>query len=489
MRRWWLLLVVTAIVVACSDNGVEDEAAAHAEAEADQATAALELRSVARGMSVPLVVADPDDGTDRLFIVDQTGQILVLEDGSLAEEPFLDISERMVEIDPSYDERGLLGLAFHPGFSENGRFFVYYSAPLSDDAPDGWDHTSHISEFRVSNDSRTADMDSERVLMEVDQPYSNHNAGQIAFGPDRLLYIPLGDGGNAGDVDAEGEDLGRPEMGNAQTVETPLGSILRIDVDGQEPYEIPPDNVFANDDGVDEIYAYGFRNPYGLSFDLETGEMYVADAGQARYEEVSRVEPGGNHGWNIREGTHCFNPDDFLNPPDECPDTGPRGEPLIAPVVEYERGPESGSVVVPAVMYRGEGVPALQGRLVFGDYGSIRYLPTGVLYVATPEENGTWPIQHADVSIGGDQPADLERFLLGVDQDSQGRLYVLTTREGGPTGETGEVFLVDAARAEDESLWNNTVLIVAGVLMLLAAVAAALIWRRRRDQAPEAAEG
>ena len=439
MALRWVSLAIFAVCLL----GCDQDATTSTSAKAPPQGPEIRLESVAEGLTAPIGLTQPDDGSGRLFLIDQPGQIYVLEGGGLIAEPFINLSDQIVELDTDYDERGLLGLAFHPNYAENGRFFVYYSAVLREGAPEGWNHTSHISEFTVSDDPDRADLDSERIILQVDQPYSNHNAGQIGFGPDGYLYIPLGDGGNGGDTDREGEDLGRPEAGNAQTVENLLGSILRIDVNTGNPYGIPEDNVFAGEDeGADEIWAYGFRNPYGMSFDLQTGDMYVADAGQARYEEINLVEPGGNHGWNIKEGTHCFNSEDFLNPPKECPDIGSRGEPLIDPIIEYERGPESGSVVVPGVLYRGDDLPSLQGLMLFADYSSIRFLPTGILYTASPDDEGLWPIERVSVAASPDQAADLDRFVLGVYQDLSGDIYLMTTRRGGPSGTTGEVFAI-----------------------------------------------
>ncbi|MDD4455585.1 MAG: PQQ-dependent sugar dehydrogenase, partial [Candidatus Methanomethylophilaceae archaeon] len=264
------------------------------------------LELVAGGFTMPVALASPADGTGRLFVADLPGIIRVIDAGGLLlDEPFLDITGRVVGLRPGYDERGLLGLAFHPEFAENGRFFVYYSAPLRAGAPEGWDHTSQISEFAVSaGGENRADPDSERVILEVDQPQSNHNGGSIAFGPDGYLYIPLGDGGGARDVGP-----GHPPGGNGQDVETLLGKILRIDVDGPEPYGIPADNPFVGKPGRDEIYAYGLRNPWRMTFD-PGGEhrLFAADAGQYLWESVKMIVPGGNHGWNLREGNHAFDP-------------------------------------------------------------------------------------------------------------------------------------------------------------------------------------
>ena len=464
-------------------------AAAQPVEEGFPAGPSVEFRPVADGLVVPVHMAEPDDGTGRRFVVDQAGEIRILRgDDDLFDEPFLDLSDRIVQLDGNYDERGVLGLAFHPEYRDNGRFFVYYSAPLRDEAPEGWDHTSHLSEFRVSEDDpNVADPDSERIALQVDQPFSNHNAGHITFGPDGYLYVPLGDGGNGGDVDPDDDDRGRPPEGNAQTPSTLLGSILRIDVDGDEPYGIPDDNPFVGEDGfAPEIWAYGFRNPYGLSFDLETGDLYAADAGQALYEEASIVEPGGNHGWNIREGTHCFTPEDFLEPTGDCPETSDRGEPLVDPVVEYQRGPETGSVIVSGVRYRGDLTPELDGRFVFGDYARIRFEPDGVVYAASPGD-GLWEIERVRVAneLGGRSDGELHRFVLAVVQDLDGELYVLTTREGGPTGRTGEVLALvspDAPTDVASDPWWPWALSAVGLALLALVLTGALAWRRRRDE-------
>ena len=455
----------------------------------------IRLESVATGLGAPVYVAEPDDGTGRLFIVDQVGRIHVLgADGDLRGTPFLDLSDRIVDLEEGYDERGLLGLAFHPDYADNGRLFVYYSAPAREEAPDGWDHTSRVAEFRVSpDDPDRADPDSERLVMAVDQPFPNHNGGHIAFGHDGYLHIPLGDGGNGGDIDPAGEDLGRPERGNGQALSTLLGAILRVDVDGDgdRTYEIPADNPFTDEPGVrSEIWAYGFRNPYGFTVDRETGDFWAADAGQLRWEEVSLVEPGGNHGWNIREGTRCFDPDDFSQSPDDCRDTGYRGEPLVDPLIEYARGPERGSVVVPAVRYRGDRMPEFAGAVVFGDYSEVRFRPNGVLYVADEADGpGTWPVRRLVVDnaaqIGGGQ-GTMQRFLLGIGQDLDGELYALTTGRGGPAGTSGEVFAIrSAAAADDDGVPVGVWLVGGGVLLfvLLAAALTARGARRRRDAA------
>jgi glucose/arabinose dehydrogenase len=230
----------------------------------------VKLEPVAEGFTAPMAFLSAGDGTGRMFLVEQTGLVKIVKaDGTVQSEPFLDVRDRMVEIMTGYDERGLLGLAFHPGFAENGRLFVFYSAPLQPTAPEGWNCTNHLSEFSVSqSDPDKVDMTSEKVLLQVDKPQFNHNGGAITFGPDGYLYIPLGDGGNADDA-----GLGHAPDGNGQNTTTSLGKILRIDVDRREEgmaYGIPADNPFVGRKGIlPEIYALGLRNPWRISFDTD----------------------------------------------------------------------------------------------------------------------------------------------------------------------------------------------------------------------------
>ncbi len=401
------------------------------------------VQELASGLTAPLYLAEPPDGSGRLFVVDQIGVIRIIgATGELIEPPFLDIRRRVVPLQSGYDERGLLGFAFHPDYATNGRFFVYYSGFLRPGAPNGWDHTSHVSEFRVSSsDPNRADPDSERVILSVDQPQANHNGGTLKFGPDGYLYISLGDGGGANDV-----GLGHPPQGNGQDRTTILGNILRIDVNGPQPYGVPADNPFVGREGVDEIYAYGFRNPYRFSFDRETGELYAADAGQNLFEEVSRVGRGGNYGWNIREATHCFDPTSPSNPPPTCANTGPRGEPLLGPVIEYPHASQTGPAglaVVGGYLYRGDALPSLQGQYLFGDWSQRFNRPDGQLLAATPTSSGLWSIRQ--LSIVDTTNGELGHFVLGFGEDNAGEIYILASQATGPTGTSGKVFKVVSA--------------------------------------------
>ncbi len=399
------------------------------------------LRQVAAGLTSPVALIEPPDGSRRLFIVDQIGLIRVLQpDGQLLAEPFLDVRDRLVTLTPNFDERGLLGLAFHPGYAENGRFFVFYSAPLRDGAPAGWNCTSHVSEFLVSSDPNRADPDSERILLQVDKPQFNHNAGTVVFGPDGNLYISLGDGGGANDVGLGHVEDWYPDNagGNGQDItDNLLGSILRIDVDAGAPYAIPTDNPFVDEDGLDEIWAYGFRNPYRISFD--GNRLFAGDAGQVLWEEVSLVVKGGNYGWNVKEGTHCFDAENPGVSPAECPSFAPGGVPLRDPIIEYAnaRNPIGGIglVVVGGHVYRGGELPQLRGRYVFGDWSRSFSQPDGTLLVASPRKSGLWQIQEIQIQDGR-----LGHFILGFGRDLRGEVYVLTSDSVGPSGSTGRVY-------------------------------------------------
>ncbi len=401
------------------------------------------LELMAEGLAAPVVLIPSGDGSGRLFIVDQMGQIRILgADGKLFAEPFLDLRDRMVELRERYDERGLLGLAFHPTYKENGRFFVYYSAPLRADAPSDWDHTSHVSEFRVSSeDPNKADPTSERIILQVDQPQGNHDGGQITFGPDGYLYIPLGDGGRANDV-----GIGHPPIGNGQDTSNLLGSILRIDIDNGDPYGIPADNPFVNGEGREEIFAFGFRNPFHISFDTGGNhELFVGDAGQNLWEEVDIVTKGNNYGWNIKEGTHCFDPENPSESPSTCPTTDASGQPLIDPVIEFPNGKIPGGlsrVVVGGYVYRGSMLPEFEGKYIFGGWSTSFTEPNGTLLIATPPASGErmWSVGKLEVATNAG--GRLGMYLVSFGQDAAGEVYVLASGAGGPGGTAAKVFKI-----------------------------------------------
>ena len=399
----------------------------------------LGLQLIASGFTSPVELVSPDDGSGRLFVADQTGIIWVIADGKRLNKPLLDIHERVLELNDFYDERGLLGLAFHPDFATNGRFYVSYSAPLRANAglsPTEWDHTTYISEFRVSSeDPNQADSTSERVLLAMDKPGYNYEAGHLAFGPDGYLYIATGDS-----VRDPASEAGQ----YAQDTFSLLGKILRIAVDGMadpaQGYLIPTDNPFADGvAGLPEIYAYGFRNPYRFSFDAaqdksfdvaDSGEtrLFVADVGQATMEEVNLAEAGNNYGWPIREGTSCFNSQRWDQPLESCSTQG-----LSEPILAYSHQGDL-SAVIGGMVYRGEAIPELRGGYVFGDWGR----GNGHIFVTYPPQ---WKMQEIQVDIPGSSSGMGQ--LLGVGQDENGELYLLTKAPAtGTTGDTGMVYRV-----------------------------------------------
>jgi glucose/arabinose dehydrogenase len=403
------------------------------------------LRLVAEGLVSPLNLASLPDGSGRLLIADQIGTIHMLaKEGKLQDELFLDLRDRRSPINTNaFDERGLLGIAFHPRFRANSKFYVAYSAPLRKGGPEGWNCTTHISEFKVAKDGK-ADAASERVLLQIDKPYFNHNGGRLAFGRDGYLYISVGDGGNANDM-----GLGHSPQGNGQDLTTLLGKILRIDVDKGDPYAIPHDNPFKQGSGRPEIFAYGLRNPWGMSFDRSgKHQLFASDVGQTMFEEVNIVVKGGNYGWFIREGFHCFDPKKPNRPPEDCPRVGADGKPLLDPILEYKnvngfpKDPEArGCSVTGGYVYRGKALPQLKGRYVFADWSRNFVVPQGVLLVATPPASRSqkvWtleqlkPVTHPKEHLG--------MFVVAIGEDAEGELYVLTNSTNALLAKNGKVF-------------------------------------------------
>ena len=293
----------------------------------------------------PILVTHAGDGSDRLFVPSQMGTVYVFPNDQEVEEPevFLDISSRVVYVDRE-NEKGFLGMAFHPNYQENGEFFVYYT-PTDTPKP----NTIVVSRFHVSKDDpNKADPDSEERLLAVEHPFWNHKGGTIVFGPDGYLYIAIGDGGLRDDP-----------FKNGQNLKTHLAKILRIDVDHKsdgKPYAIPADNPFVDDpDAMPEIYAYGLRNPWRIAFDKKTGTLWCGDVGQDLWEEIDLITKGGNYGWNLREGVHKFKENG----------SGPRPE-LIEPIWDYHHS--TGKSITGGHVYRGKKLPQLEGCYLYADY-------------------------------------------------------------------------------------------------------------------------
>ena len=326
-------------------------------------------RTLAEGLQRPTDIQNAGDGSGRLFIVEQHGRILVYQNGSILPAPFLDI---VSEVGSSGNEQGLLGLAFHPNYRENGLFFVNYTDRNGNTV---------IARFHVSSDPNLADAASEKRILAAEQPFPNHNGGVLAFGPDGYLYAGLGDGGSQGDP-----------FGNAQRTDVLLGKILRLDVDSGDPYAIPASNPFGN-----EVWAYGLRNPWRLSFDRLTHDLYIGDVGQSTWEEIDFLPAGSaggaNFGWNTLEGNHPYK------------GSGQPG--LVAPVAEYSHS-EGGCSVSGGYVYRGQSLPEWQGIYLYGDFC------TGIIW-GLIRTGGTWQSQ-----LLFDTSLSISSF--GVDE--AGELYI-----------------------------------------------------------------
>ena len=418
---------------------------ASAELSAADAGKEFGLKTFAEGFVSPTTLA-PIPNSQSMIVADQAGvAYLVGKDGKRVEQPFLDVRPRLTKLNASFDERGLLGLALHPKFSDNKKFFVVYSAPKRESAPANWDHTMRLSQFTANADGRSAKNDSEKILLEIDKPFFNHNGGVILFGPDGYLYFATGDGGHRDDKDDKGSPRGRPAEGHAQHLQSHLGKILRIDVDKGEPYSVPQDNPFVGKSAKPEIWAYGLRNPWRISFDRAGArELFAADVGQDAFEEVNIIVKGGNYGWNIKEGFHCFNTADAKKPLPECPDHGANGDKLIDPILEYKnlnsRAPDAqGISITGGYVYRGKALPHFQGKYIFADWSRTWVKADGVLFAATKDANGKWswekiiPASHKD---------GMNFYITGFGEDADGELYIFTNNTNAIIGNSGKVLKI-----------------------------------------------
>lgn len=398
------------------------------------------LVKVAGGLVSPIQATHAGDGSGRLFIVDQIGAVRIVKDGVLLPTPFLQIAPpELVNINGGYDERGLLGIAFHPDFAINGRVFVRYSRPRTGVAGEPCFgnffgcHTEVLAEYHVAPGADTVDATPPRVVLAIDKPQFNHDAGCIRFGPDGYLYMSMGDGGGANDGLADSPPSHGPG-GNGQNIHSLMGKMLRLDVDAGLPYGVPQDNPFVGVDGADEIYAYGFRNPFYFSFDDGpggTGGLWLGDVGQNLFEEVDLVTRGGNYGWVHREGFHCFDPFNPNVPPTSCDTTG-----LIDPVAEYDHT-NGGLAIIGGFVYRGANFPDLVGKYLFGDYTTTFKEGDGHLfYIDT-----TAPVAQVKRPRFRDTTSVVNLTVKGMGRDADGELYICSGMIG-PSGTQGEVYHV-----------------------------------------------
>lgn len=420
----------------------------------------VQAAPIASGLTAPNWGISAPGEPGRLFVADQIGTVWTVDLSSQTKSVFADFSRLLIRLGVdgvgSYDERGLLGLAFHPDYRLNGLLYTHTSesaegvADFSTLGPGiAADHHSVIREWRVNAPGTVGavvDPDSSRTLMRIDQPQFNHNGGGLIFGIDGLLYISTGDGGGADD-----QGVGHGQAGNAQDLGNVLGKILRIDPrrgeTGNAPYRIPEDNPFipretaplggragCADGRCDEIYAYGFRNPFRLSFDRSQNDLWASDVGQNQIEEVDVVRRGGNYGWRHKEGSFCFDPKgDDAGVVTDARSCGPAK--LQGPVAQYDH--DEGVAVIGGFVYRGRAIPSLRGRYVFGDYNGRLF------YLVTKNLAGTKKIKKSRV-VELLQPGG-ERWglsVLGFGQDATGELYVLGNQTGLPSGTTGVVLKI-----------------------------------------------
>ncbi|HET6467361.1 MAG TPA: PQQ-dependent sugar dehydrogenase [Geminicoccaceae bacterium] len=398
----------------------------------------VKLEEVASGLTHPLAMVQPP-GDDRRFIIEQDGRIRILtKEGDLLSEPFLDIRSRLKPQWADFDEKGLLGIAFHPDFQQNGKFYIAYSQPINfqDNLAKQfwWSHTNVVAEYTVSEDDPDkADARTERLVSSIDWPQFNHNGHWIGFGPDNMLYLSTGDGGYANDWGI-GHNV---TEGNGQDLTSPHGKILRIDVDGEVP-----DNPFAgNADALPEIWAYGLRNPWRCSFDMGgDNELFCGDVQQNSYEEVNIIHAGDNLGWRVMEASHCF---DYTAPdahPAQCDKEG-----LKEPILEYQNctaKPDGckGISITGGYVYRGSHQD-WDGKYIFGDWSKGFGEMDGQLFMATKGEDGNWTMEDIEVTnMEGNLP-----YVLAFAQDADGEVYALTSISTGPVGKHDKIFKITPA--------------------------------------------
>lgn len=338
---------------------------------------------VVEGFRQPLYLTNAGDGSNRLFVVGQQGQIWLVENGQVLDEAYLDIRGR---VNSNANEQGLLGLAFHSDYENNGFFFVNYTDASG---------ATTVSRFSRSDKANRADPESESILIQIAQPFSNHNGGHIEFGPDGYLYIGMGDGGSAGDP-----------QGNGQDPNTLLGALLRIDIDSSAPYAIPPDNPYAEGGGRAEIWAIGLRNPWRFSFDSHTGDLFIGDVGQQIWEEIdflpAGISGGANLGWNYFEGNHAYEG----SPPSNID--------FVPPVAEYDHSNFRCSITG-GLVYRGSLMPEMWGVYLFGDFCN------GELFALLRDNNGRWQSESV---------YNLPFLITSFGADESGEIYLLD-RNGG----------------------------------------------------------
>ena len=407
-------------------------------AEPANAEIKIKLEEVASGLTHPLAMVSIPDGSGRKAVIEQTGQVRIIDArGRLLPDAFLNIESKIVRLHHFFDERGLIGIAFHPNYRENGKFYIAYSAPLRGDAildqKLWWSHTNTVSEMTVSKENpNKANANSERIISQIDWPQFNHNGHWLGFGPDGKLYVSTGDGGYANDWGI-GHNV---TTGNGQDLMTPLGKMLRLDVDKDDL--VPTDNPFVGrNDAVPEIWALGLRNPWRCSFDMGGDrQLFCGDVQQNSFEEISIVAKGGNYGWRKMEADKCF---DYVKPnehPTTCDKTG-----LTDPILVYNnctKKPQGclGISVTGGHVYRGSH-QAWAGKYIFGDWSKSFESMDGQIFFGTKGADGKWTLEKAVAPGMATLP-----YMLAFAQDERGDVYALTSISTGPVGGHDKIYRI-----------------------------------------------
>ena len=366
--------------------------------------ASYSLKQICAGLQSPTGMADLGDDKGTLLILEQQGLVRIIQHGKLLPNPLLDLRSKIVKLDDGYDERGLLGIALHPDFEKNHKFYVFYSSPSKEKNSNC---NSVIAQYTMSSQLLPVSVNSGKIILSYNKPEMNHDGGQLAFGHDGFLYIGVGDGGGAGDEHGKN--------GNGQNLQTYLGKILRIDVDHGSPYSIPSDNPFREvKNARPEIFAYGLRNPWRFSFDMSTPRLFCGDVGQDKFEEVDIITKGGNYGWRKMEASHCY------NPATHCKESG-----MIQPIDEYAH--PMGISITGGFVYRGKSIQSLVGKYIFADWSGPLFCLSENQQKRTRTE---LPLKNKPPMIR----------ILSLGQDHAGEIYYLTSKGASAFDKTGALY-------------------------------------------------
>jgi glucose/arabinose dehydrogenase len=406
MKQQLAILSVLVVIFAACRNNEKNTAGTDHSADSTKSSFVFKLEKVADGLDGPLALENAHDGSGRIFVGEQAGRIMVIRNGQVLKTPFINIRNLLVPMKNEYMDMGLLGFAFHPDFRHNGRFFIHYSRP----SKKGFNNTSVLAEYKVSDTNPDVAGTKGKILLEVEQPEANHNGGNIVFDEKGYLYIGFGDGGGQGDKHGT--------IGNGQDLNQLLGKIIRIDVDHGDPYAIPADNPFTK--GRKEIWCYGMRMPWRISFDNATHQLFCGDVGQDKYEEVDIIEKGRNYGWRAMEGFHIY--DSALYKKENA---------YSLPIAEYPH-PE-GVSITGGYVYRGKEFPAMNGLYIFGDWAFK-------LFYLQKDDSGKWIKQ--DCHFNGKKDNTFKFRVNSFGEDENGEIYVVTQDEVGAISPTGVIYKI-----------------------------------------------